>query len=157
MPPRGPPRAATLDVRQLLEAHRTRADCATCHSLIDGYGLALERYDGIGLYRTSYGDGSAIDDTSTLVDGRDVQGLEGLADAVSGDPRFGACLARKLLTYGLGWTLTSSDEPHLQRALDAWLSPGQVPSLRRLIHGLIASEASAYWKTATSSLRYSSM
>lgn len=135
---------ATLDVRQLLEAHRTRADCAACHALIDGYGLALERYDGIGLYRTSYGDGSAIDDASTLVDGRVVQGLEGLADVVSGDPRLGACLARKLLTYGLGRTLTTSDEPHLQRALDAWLAPGQVPSLRRLIHGLIASEAFRY-------------
>jgi hypothetical protein len=134
----------TLDVRQLLEKHRAQPACMGCHTLIDGYGLALERYDGIGLYRTAYSDGVAIDDAVTLRDGRQVQGLEGLADAISGDPRFAACLARKLLTYGLGRTLTVGDEPHLQAALDDWLAAGKTPSLRRLIHALIASEAFRY-------------
>jgi len=64
-----------------------------------------------------------------------------LAGVVSRDPRLGECLARKLLTYGLGRTLTGSDEPHLQRALDEWRGPGQTTNLRRLIQALIASEA----------------
>jgi len=134
----------TFNVRKMLERHRTRADCAACHSLVDSYGLALERYDGVGLSRSSYSDGSAIDVAVTLPDGRSFQGLDGLADVVSSDPRFGACLARKLLTYGLGRTLTSSDEPHLARALGAWLSPGKTPSIRRLIQALVATEAFRY-------------
>ena len=134
----------SLDVRHLLERHRSDPQCAGCHSLIDSYGLALENYDGIGLYRSSYGDGSAINASVNLADGRTFEGLDGLADVVSNDPRFGACLARKLLTYGLGRTLTSSDEPHLERALDDWLRPGTPPSIRRLIHALVASEAFRY-------------
>ncbi|HEY8925812.1 MAG TPA: DUF1592 domain-containing protein [Polyangia bacterium] len=135
---------ATFNVRQMLEKHRSRPDCAGCHSLVDGYGLALEQYDGIGLARTTYSDGSAIDVAVTLSDGTSFEGLDGLADVVSRDPRFGACLARKLLTYGLGRTLTDSDNPHLQRALDEWLSAGKTPSIRRLIHALVASEAFRY-------------
>lgn len=135
---------SSLNVRQTLEKHRARADCAACHRVVDGYGLALERYDGIGLYRSSYSDGSAIDDSTTLVEGQDIQGLDGLADAVSRDPRLGQCLARNLFTYGLGRTLTASDGPHLQRALDEWLSPQETPTIRRLIHALIASEAFRY-------------
>jgi hypothetical protein len=135
---------ATFNVRQMLEKHRARADCAVCHSLVDGYGLALEQYDGVGLARTAYSDGSPIDVSGTLPDGRSFQGLDGLADAVASDPRFGVCLARKLFSYGLGRNLTGSDEPHLRRALAEWLSPGTTPSLRRLIQALVASEAFRY-------------
>jgi hypothetical protein len=133
----------TFNVRRMLEKHRSHPDCAGCHSLVDSYGLALEQYDGIGLTRTSYSDGSPIDVAVTLGD-VSFQGLDGLADVVSHDPRFGECLARKLLTYGLGRTLTDADKPHLQRALDEWLSPGTPPSIRRLIHALVASEAFRY-------------
>jgi hypothetical protein len=70
-----------------------------------------------------------------------VTGLAGIAQAVSSDPRFGECLAKKLFTYGLGRTITPQDDPHLQRARDEWLADGQVPSLRRLIHALISTDA----------------
>jgi len=136
--------STTFNVRQMLEKHRNHPGCVGCHSLVDSYGLALEQYDGIGLARSAYSDGSPIDVAVTLVDGPSFQGLDGLADVVSHDPRFGECLARKLLTYGLGRTLTDSDKPHVQLALDEWLSPGKTPSIRRLIQALVASEAFRY-------------
>ena len=136
-----------LNVRQALEQHRSNGACAACHRLFDPYGLALEEYDAIGLYRSTYDDGSPVDASTTLPpsashpDGLTVQGLDGLAQAVSTDPSFGECLAKKLLTYGLGRLVTTSDEPHLQRAQQEWLAAGQTPSLSRLIHALIASDA----------------
>jgi hypothetical protein len=139
--------ASKLNVRQALEAHRTNPGCASCHALFDAYGLALEQFDAIGDYRSTYPDGTQIDVAVALPpaeghpEGLKFEGLDGLAEAVSTDPRFGTCLARKLFTYGLGRVMTASDEPHLQRALDTWLKADQPPSIRRLIQALISTEA----------------
>ncbi len=138
--------SAQLNVRQSLERHRTAPGCAGCHALFDAYGLALEEYNAIGRYRASYEDGMPIDVTVTLPSsatypsGLTFSGLDGLADVVSTDPRFGACLAKKLLTYGLGRPLTGRDEPYVQRALTTWLAPDETASVRRLIQALISSE-----------------
>ena len=139
--------SSTLNVRQVLEKHRTDPGCSACHALFDPYGLALEEYDAIGLYRSTYDDGTPIDAATTLPpsdshpDGLTFQGLDGLSRAVSTDPNFGACLAKKLFTYGLGRLVATSDEPHLQRAQQEWLTAGQTPSVRRLIQALVATEA----------------
>jgi hypothetical protein len=138
---------SSLNVRERLERHRADPGCATCHALFDPYGLALEQYGPIGLYRSTYEDGTAVDAKTTLPpseahpDGLNIEGLDGLAHAVAEDPRFGRCLATKLLTYGLGRVVTPDDEPHVQAALRSWLAPGQTPSIRRLIHALVATSA----------------
>jgi hypothetical protein len=137
----------TLNVRQALEKHRVDPGRAGCHGLFEPYGLALEEYDAIGLYRATYDDGTPVDASTTLPpsaahpDGVTVQGLDGLAREVASDPSFGECLAKKLFTYGLGRLVTTSDEPHLRRAEQQWLAAGQTPSVRRMIQALIATEA----------------
>jgi hypothetical protein len=139
--------SAAVNVRQSLERHRQDPGCAACHALFDPYGLALERYDAVGTYRSVYEDGAPIDDSATLPpsagpqDGLTFEGLDGLSRAVSANPRFGACLAKKLFTYGLGRVVTAADEPHLQAATRRWLAEGTTPSIRRLIHALISTEA----------------
>lgn len=139
--------ASTLDVRQVLEEHRKNPVCAGCHALFDSYGLALEEYDAIGLYRSTYDGGTPVDATATLPpsashpEGLTVDGLSELSSAVAADPNFAACVGKKLFTYGLGRTITPSDDVHLQRVQQKWLAAGQTPSLRRLIHALIESEA----------------
>ena len=139
--------ASTLDVRRALRDHRANPACASCHALFDPYGLALEEYDAIGLYRSTYDDGMPVDASTTLPpstahpEGLAIQGLEGLSRAVASDPSFGECLAKKLLTYGLGRLVTTSDEPHLQRAQAEWLAAGQTPSIRRMIQALISTDA----------------
>jgi len=137
--------ATALNVRESLERHRRDPGCAACHSVFDPYGLALEQYDAVGLFRAAYQDGTLIDPAATLPpsiappDGLTIEGLDGLARAVSANPGFGDCLASKLLTYGLGRTVTASDRPHLERASKEWLSAGDTPSVRRLIHALVSS------------------
>ena len=138
---------STLNVRQRLERHRVDPSCSACHALFDPYGLALEQFGPIGLYRSSYEDGTPVDASATLPpsaahpDGLAIEGLPGLARAVAEDPRFGRCLATNLLNYGLGRVITLNDEPHLQAALDGWLAAGQTPSIRRLIQALVATDA----------------
>lgn len=138
--------AAETNIRSQLERHRSDPSCATCHAIFDPYGLSLEHYDAIGRYRDTYDDGTAIDaNTRTLPsaafpEGQSIDDIKGLAEAVAGDAAFGRCLAQKLLTYGLGRRLEPSDEPHLERVVQDWQSPGEVPSVRRLIHSLVASE-----------------
>jgi hypothetical protein len=141
---------ASLNVRQTLERHRQSPDCAYCHALFDPYGLALEEYDAVGRYRSAYADGTPVDATASLPasetypEGMPFTGLDGLARVVAGDPRFGECLAEKLLTYALGRPVTESDQPYLQQVQREWRAPGQVPSVRRLIHTLVSSEPFRY-------------
>jgi hypothetical protein len=136
-----------LNVREVLEQHRQNPACVGCHSLFDHYGLALEEYDAVGLFRTTYPNGAMVNASAMLPpsdahpEGLPFEGLSGLAAIVAADPQFGRCLAEKLLTYGLGRPVEASDEPHLERALQNWLVPDQAPSIRRLVHALVATEA----------------
>jgi len=141
---------STLDVRQLLELHSRDPRCKGCHAEFDPYGLALEEYDAIGLHRTAYSDGTPVDATAVLPpsdtypEGVELKGLDGLSRVVASDPRFGACLAEKLLTYGLGRPVLETDRPYLARVQADWLAPGEIPSIRRLVRTLVLSEPFRY-------------
>lgn len=134
-----------LNVRQALELHRRNPACASCHSLFDPYGLALEEYDAVGQYRTLYDDGTPVDASAALPpseshpDGATFMGLAGVSDAVTADPRFSACLAQKLLLYGLGRPLEDPDMAALALAVERWRAPGEPPSVRRLLRELVLS------------------
>lgn len=131
-----------LNVRQTLDLHRQDPACSSCHAVFDPYGLALEAFDAVGQYRTHYADGSPVDATATLPSGQSFSGLSGVSEVVATDPRFGECLARKLLTYGLGRPLETSDEESLRLAVERWHAPGsEAESIRRLLHELVLSSA----------------
>jgi hypothetical protein len=138
---------STLDVRQLLERHSSEAGCVACHALFDPYGLALEEFDALGRYRSTYADGTPIDAsarlaaTDTYPEGLAFSGLAGLSQVVAADPRFGPCLAEKLFTYGMGRPVGASDAPSLEQARAQWGAAGEVPNIRRLVHALVATDA----------------
>ncbi|MGL5096532.1 MAG: DUF1588 domain-containing protein, partial [Planctomycetia bacterium] len=136
-------------VRKRLEIHRTRAQCARCHSHIDPFGFALENYDAAGLWRDKEGfgykgrverDDPAVDATSTLPDGTKVDGVAGLQSAVlkRGDD-FLRCLATKLLTYALGRELGVADRPLVLAAVDHMKQNRR--TLRSLVEFTTTSEA----------------
>jgi len=143
------------NIRDRLEEHRRQPECAACHALFDPYGLALEEYDAIGSYRSTYDDGTPVDATSTLPAseaqpaGSIVNGLAELSQAVASDPRLGTCLIQKLFMYALGRPLTDSDEPHLRQARAVWLDNAETPSLRRLIQAVVASDAFRFRRGGT--------
>ncbi len=101
---------AGLTARQLIEQHSSVPECAKCHARIDPYGFALEQYDGIGRLRET-----KSDTRTTLVDGKAIEGIEGLRRYLLSDRRHDIVrqFCRKLLGYSLGRAVQLSDEPLL--------------------------------------------
>ncbi len=64
---------ANLPLRARLERHRADPSCASCHSLIDPLGFALENFDMIGAWRT-LDHGEPIDARAELWDGTQLDG-----------------------------------------------------------------------------------
>ena len=124
------------NIRQILTAHRTRPDCAACHALFDPFGMALEKFDAIGRYRDTYGDGSAIDATTELA-GVPFEGLDGAAEAVTNHESYKTCITHKLFIYGLGRVPAGDDEAWIERLQESW-EQGDL-TIRRLIEGLTQS------------------
>jgi hypothetical protein len=75
-PPNDVPDLGPIDpdatTRERFEQHSADPTCSGCHSLIDGIGLAMENYDGIGRHRTEE-NGNTVDASGMLL-GTDVDG-----------------------------------------------------------------------------------
>jgi hypothetical protein len=101
--------ALTGSVRQVLEKHRANAQCAGCHSRIDPYGLALENYNAIGVWRTKERD-QQIDSSGTMPDGTAFRNMAEFR-ALLNDQRaeFRRALVEKLLIYAQGRGLEYAD------------------------------------------------
>lgn len=115
-PPDVPPLAeqataeATGSLRERLEAHRAKAECAICHNRMDPLGFGLENYDGIGSWRTDDGP-FKIDPAGVLPNGQSFAGPAELKQILkSRQDDFVRCLAEKMLTYGLGRGVEYSDK-----------------------------------------------
>jgi len=132
------PTSPSQDIRAFLEQHRSDPGCASCHSIFDPYGMALENFDGVGQWRTTYPSGAPIDPTATLSDGvTQLNGLPSVVEAISADQRLTSCVAEKMFIYGLGRGTVATDDPYLTAITSAWTS-GQ-PTLRRLAQELALS------------------
>jgi hypothetical protein len=109
-----------LSLREKLAAHQRNATCAGCHSRIDPLGFPLERYDSIGRWRDSYSDGKPVDDTSVTADQRKISGVDGLLEYIrSNEPQVLRTFYGKLLGFALGRTVLLSDQPLLDRLVEA--------------------------------------
>lgn len=67
-----------LNIRDQLAKHRTNDQCASCHHKMDPFGFALENFDPIGGYRTSYRALGKFPKAPVVIDGRPVQYSPGL-------------------------------------------------------------------------------
>jgi hypothetical protein len=125
-PPKDVPRlpedeaTETLTVRQLTEKHSTDPKCYGCHRRIDPYGYALEAYDAIGRFRDRDLGGRPIDVKTKLMDGSEIDGLEGLRRYLLTKRRdaFLKQFCRKLLGYSLGRGVMLSDAPLISEMRD---------------------------------------
>jgi mono/diheme cytochrome c family protein len=106
-------RPATL--REQLDRHRARSECASCHARLDPLGFGLENFDAVGAWRDREGD-APVDASGTLPDGRGFRDPGELIAALAERPNdFARCLAQKLLTYGLGRSLEPADRSAVDR------------------------------------------
>jgi hypothetical protein len=132
------PDASEQNVRARLEQHRVDPTCAGCHASLDPYGLALENFDAIGAYRTTYKNGTAIDASTVTDTGEAFTGLQGLVDVVSAKDEFSSCVAQKLFTYSLGRGIEATDQPYIDAVRQQWLSG--TPTLKDLIKNLMLAD-----------------
>ena len=103
--------AGNLSVRERLSEHRTNANCAPCHNMMDPLGLSLEKYDAVGRRRTVEA-GAAIDASGGLPDGNTFADVDGLESALLRRPDlFVGTLTERLMTYALGRGMDYYDGP----------------------------------------------
>jgi hypothetical protein len=122
-------------VRQRLSAHATNPACASCHTHSDPIGLSLERFDSIGVYRAKE-NGEPIDVSGTL-SGKKFDGALGLGRVLHDNPKFPACVARKLFSYGVGADSEAVEASTLKAAYKTFADSGY--RVRPLIKALATS------------------
>jgi hypothetical protein len=107
-------------MRMKMLAHRVRADCVQCHSMMDPIGFALEQFDGIGSWRTD-DNGNPVGAEATLFDGTKVTGPVELRNWVvkNYSDVFVEVAAEKLMTYALGRGVDYQDMPLVRRIAHA--------------------------------------
>jgi hypothetical protein len=118
--------------RERVGVHLKNPTCAGCHRVTDPPGLALESFDGAGVYRAAE-NGSPLD-TSGSLDGRPFQDTVGLAAALHDNPSLVSCLVRRAYDYAVGAPTTTRDRPVLRDLNKQFAADGyRVPELFRAI------------------------
>lgn len=130
------PKNEIKTVRQRLDAHATSPVCGGCHRLIDPMGLALEKFDGLGSYRTTE-NGEAIDVTGAL-DSVKFEDATGLGAALAANRRAASCLVTQLYAYGSGQRPARAEQPWIDYVTGRFSGDGY--RFRGLLRTIATSE-----------------
>ena len=110
------PEVVALGIRGRLERHRTDPLCASCHSLMDPLGFALENFDAVGAWRDIDERGSPIDNRGSWPSGVELDGVSSLrALLLEYDEQFVGTVTEKLMSYALGRPLEHFDQPTVRQ------------------------------------------
>ncbi|NUP08140.1 MAG: DUF1592 domain-containing protein [Polyangiaceae bacterium] len=126
--------------KELLAAHRSDPVCASCHSVMDPLGLALENYDGIGSFRLQ--DKGVNVDPSGDFEGDPFQTPDEFVKLLVQDDRLPSCAAEKVFTYALGRAPANTDRAYLETIVEDFQASGL--SLRELLKLVVTSEPFMY-------------
>ena len=153
-----PDTRGTTTIRELLTAHRANPVCASCHRRIDPPGFALESFDPIGGFRTSYrasGGETTFGDFAVplpYVDGPEVdasgvtpagEGFSGIEDykrlMLKNDvEQVARHLASQFLVYATGAEIEFADRDTVERVV-ARIGDDGFP-IRTMIHEVVQSD-----------------
>ena len=122
-------------VRERLLAHATTPTCASCHNHSDPIGLTLEHFDSTGAHRLQ--ENGQLIDVSGTIQGKTFLGAQGLGRYLHDNPKFPACLARKLYSYGAGANSEDVDPAAYKAAYKAFVDGGY--RLRTLLKSMVTS------------------
>ncbi len=113
-----------LTNRESLTLRTANPPCNGCHLVMNPIGFGLEVFDAIGAQR-SMDHGKPIDASGQLPDGQAFTDTEGLMQLLKQDPRFPACMTKKVLTYALGRGLDAAcDADALTKLGEEWKADG---------------------------------
>ena len=105
-----------------LAAHRANPACAGCHDQLDPIGLALEGFDGVGLFRDTYPNGQIIETAGDLVGVGPFGNATELAAALAAQTKTHRCMVQKAFTYALGRGTRGEDWPFIQPVEQAFVA-----------------------------------
>jgi hypothetical protein len=130
----------TLTIAESLAIHREAPLCSSCHNRMDPLGLALERFNALGLWRET-DHGKQIETDGQLITGEEFSDIKGLKDALVTHHRqeFYRCLTEKLLTYALGRGIEYHDTQTVDTIVAQLEQNDGRPSA--LLQGIVASAA----------------
>jgi hypothetical protein len=133
----------SVTTRERLEKHRSDPTCATCHALMDPYGLTFENYDAIGRWRSNDGR-KAVDASAQGLPGGigDVKDALELMTKLAESPVVRSCLVKQWFRYGFGRQEGSGDEGTLSAALAAFAASDH--AIPDLLVGLASSRGFRY-------------
>jgi mono/diheme cytochrome c family protein len=126
-----------LSVRELMAEHRNNPDCASCHVRMDAIGLAFERLDADGRFRSEF-DGLPIDDSTEMPDGSVLRGARGVEAMLAASTSFERSLARHLLVYALGRGTADADDVLVDRLAADLAAKGDFVTL---VEGIVTADA----------------
>ena len=137
-PPPPPPAVGSIEpdtrgkttIREILAAHRTIETCNQCHREIDPPGFALENFDPIGGFRTtyrasgggllsifsgkSYGQGPAVDPSGITADGKPFSGIEEFKQhLLAQQDQIAKHFISQLLVYATGGEIEFADRAEI--------------------------------------------
>ena len=146
--PPAPPNVPTLEeakkahknatMREMMEIHREKPLCASCHARMDPIGLALENFNAVGMYRAEE-NGKPIDTAGQLITGESFSNVEELSRIITTSRRtdFYRCLVSKMLTYAIGRGTEYYDAHTIDRIVAQLEKDGG--KLRTVVRGIIHS------------------
>ena len=124
---------ATLTARERLKIHEAEPACAACHTLIDGFGLSMESYDGIGRFRKDEivkgGATKPLDTTGSVVlpsGGAPLafSSFVDLIDKLKTKPDVYSCFASQYVDYATGRKPGENNACEQKLVADAFVSSG---------------------------------
>lgn len=152
-----------VTVQQQLEQHRSVESCAACHVKIDPPGVALESFDVIGGWRTTYramkrdreagrikylpdapppilySEGLPVNSSDQLADGREFQDIRDFKQLLLADPdQIARTVAEKLVVYATGAPISFADRAEIDHIVAATQANGH--GFRSLIHAVVQSK-----------------
>ena len=122
-------------VRERLMAHANTPTCASCHNHSDPIGLSLEGFDTIGGRRLT--ENGQLIDLSASLQGKKFQDGTGLGQYLRDNPKFPACVAKKLYAYAKAVDTEEVEPSAFKAAYKSFTDSGY--RLRALIKGLALS------------------
>jgi hypothetical protein len=129
--------------REVFAAHSADPACSVCHQLMDPIGFGFENFDAVGAYRTEE-NGGQIDASGDLPTPEGTVPFSTpveLASLLAEDPRYPACVAEKLLTYGVGRSFAGNDAKAYTAALAEQAAGAGRTDWRSWLEHIVSSEA----------------
>jgi hypothetical protein len=145
--PQPPVDNGMMSIRQQVLDHQNQPSCRACHQLMDGFGLALEGFDAVGLVRTMDA-GQPIDASGEVLwPGQPApvrfNGVRELGAKLGADGVSQRCFVQQYFRFALG-RKEQNDVGTIDAALDGFKKARF--SIRELVVAVVKSDAFRYRK-----------